>query len=85
MVALSMSCGPTGSSHGAGKAPVGEEAKATVMLNRPSSGKPPDATSGYDSFASPFVQELGPPEGADPTEACSDHFLHGKATAEPSA
>jgi hypothetical protein len=80
-----MSCGPGGSGHGAGKAPVGEEAKATVTLNRPSSDKPPDATSGYDGFAGTFVQALGPPEGPDPTEACSDHFLHGKATAEPSA
>jgi hypothetical protein len=63
VVALSASYRPTDPDHGARKALVKEGFEATMTLDRLSSSKVPNATSGHDSSAGPSIQALSPQKG----------------------
>jgi hypothetical protein len=64
---------------------VEEATKVAAVLDLPSIGEAPKASSSSGGSASPFIQALGPLEGADPIEMKTNLFLGGKAIIEPSA
>jgi hypothetical protein len=83
--ALVAPCARDGSGHDKEGAPVEEATKVAAVLDLPSIGEAPKASSSSGGSASPFIQALGPLEGADPIEMKTNLFLGGKAIIEPSA
>jgi hypothetical protein len=78
-------CARDGSGHDIEGAPVEEATKVAAVLDLPSIGEAPKSSGGSGGSASPFIQALGPLEGADPIKMKTDLFPGGKAIIKPSA
>jgi len=68
-------CALNNPSHDAGRALVEEASMTAMVLDRPSIEKAVKTSGDSGGSASPSIQTLGYPEGADPTKVSSDLSL----------